>query len=117
MGSSLPSSDFGYAAATCARVLPIVMPLRVAYVRSAVTVIRRTLALPERGWFLGYGRYQPRTRRSAALHGASIGATLVGEILIGTGSPLAGVGALLTGATLDAAAADADRDSEAQRSR
>lgn len=66
-------------------------------------------------WFLGNGKYRPRTRRSAALHGASIGATLVGEILIGSGSPLAGVGALLTGATLDAAAADADRDSEAQR--
>ena len=68
-------------------------------------------------WFLGYGHYRPRTHRSAALHGASIGATLAGEILLGTGSPLAGIGALLTGATLDAAAADVDRDSEAQRSR
>jgi hypothetical protein len=42
-------------------------------------------------------------------------ATLLGEILLGTGSPLAGVGAMVTGATLDAAAADADRDAEARR--
>ncbi|HEY5945833.1 MAG TPA: hypothetical protein VIV40_10095, partial [Kofleriaceae bacterium] len=57
----------------------------------------------------------PRTARSAALHGGSMGATILGEILIGTGSPLAGVGALVTGATLDAAGADVDRDAEARR--
>lgn len=69
------------------------------------------------GWFMGYGAYRPRTARSAALHGGSMAATLLGEILIGTGSPLAGVGALVTGATLDAAAADVDRDAEAKRAR
>jgi hypothetical protein len=68
-------------------------------------------------WFMGQGHYRPRTRRSAALHGASIGATLAGEVLLGSDSPLAGLGALLTAATLDAAAADVDRDSEARRSR
>jgi hypothetical protein len=69
------------------------------------------------GWFMGYGAYRPRTARSAALHGGSMAATLIGEILIGTGSPLAGVGALVTGATLDAAAADVDRDAESRRVR
>lgn len=68
-------------------------------------------------WFMGDAHYRPRTARSAALHGGSIGATLAGEILLSTGSPLAGVGALLTGATLDAAAADVDRDSESRRRR
>ena len=67
------------------------------------------------GWFLGYGRYQPRTARSAALHGGSVAATLIGEILLRSGTPAAGVGVLLTGATLDAAAADADRDAESRR--
>lgn len=66
-------------------------------------------------WFMGDAYYRPRTARSAGLHAGSIGATLVGEILVGSGSPLAGVGALLTGATLDAAAADVDRDAEARR--
>ncbi len=66
-------------------------------------------------WYMGDYMYRPRTKRSAALHGASIGATIAGEILMGTGSPLAGVGAFLTGATLDAASADADRDAEARR--
>jgi len=66
-------------------------------------------------WFMGDGHYRPRTRRSAALHGASIGATIAGEVLLGSGSPLAGIGALLTGVTLDAAAADADRDAESRR--
>jgi hypothetical protein len=69
------------------------------------------------GWFMGYGAYRPRTKRSAALHGGSMASTLLGEILIGSGSPLAGVGALVTGATLDAAAADVDRDAEARRKR
>ena len=68
-------------------------------------------------WFMGDAHYRPRTARSAALHGGAIGATLVGEILVGTGAPLAGVGALLTGATLDAAAADVDRDAESRRRR
>lgn len=66
-------------------------------------------------WFVGHGRYRPRTARSAALHGGSIAATLVGEILLSADSPLAGVGALLTGATLDAAAAEADGNAEARR--
>lgn len=66
-------------------------------------------------WFIGYGHYRPRSARSAALHGGSIAATLLGEILLQSGSPAAGVGALLTGATLDAAAADVDRDAEARR--
>jgi hypothetical protein len=66
-------------------------------------------------WFMGAAHYHPRTARSAALHGGSIAATLAGEILIGSGSPLAGVGALLTGATLDAAAADVDRDAESRQ--
>ncbi len=67
------------------------------------------------GWFMGYGAYRPRTARSAALHGGSIAATLLGEVLLESGTPAAGVGALLTGATLDAAAADVDRDAEARR--
>jgi len=66
-------------------------------------------------WFIGAGHYRPRSRRAAALHGGSIAATLLGEILLSADSPVAGVGALLTGATLDAAAADADRDAEARR--
>ncbi len=69
----------------------------------------------EGGWFMGYGVYRPRTARSAALHGGSMAATLLGEILLESGTPAAGVGALLTGATLDAAAADVDRDAEARR--
>jgi hypothetical protein len=68
-------------------------------------------------WYMGDYMYRPRTKRSGALHGASIGATLAGEILMGSGSPLAGVGAFLTGATLDAAAADSDRDAEARNPR
>lgn len=67
------------------------------------------------GFYFGRGHYRPRTRRSAALHAGSAGATLLGEILLSTGSPLAGVGAMAAGATMDAAAADADRDAEAQR--
>lgn len=66
-------------------------------------------------WFLGYGHYRPRTARSAALHGGSMAATIAGQILMSADSPLAGVGALLTGATLDAAAADVDRDAESRR--
>jgi hypothetical protein len=69
------------------------------------------------GIYFGAHHYRPRSARSAALHGASMGATLLGEILLGTGSPLAGVGALAAGATLDAAAADVDRDAEARRPR
>jgi hypothetical protein len=40
---------------------------------------------------------------------------MLGEILLAADSPVAGIGAMLTGATLDAAAADADRDAEARR--
>lgn len=66
-------------------------------------------------FYMGYPQFRPRNARSAALHSGAAGATLLGEILLGTGSPLAGVGAMLTGATLDAAAADVDRDAEARR--
>jgi len=66
-------------------------------------------------FYMGYPQFRPRSRRSAALHGGAAASTLLGEILLGTGSPLAGVGAMMTGATLDAAAADADRDAEARR--
>lgn len=69
------------------------------------------------GWFMGVGHYRPRSRRSAALHGGAIGATMLGEILLATGSPLAGLGMLAGAATLDAAAADSDRDAEARRGR
>ena len=69
----------------------------------------------EGGFFIGYGHYRPRTARSAALHGGSIASTLLGQILLESGTPAAGVGMLLTGATLDAAAADVDRDAEARR--
>jgi len=72
------------------------------------------IGLDGNAWFVGAGHYRPRTARSAALHGGSMAATLAGEILMGTGSPLAGVGAMLTGATLDAAAADVDRDTESR---
>ena len=67
------------------------------------------------GIYFGAHHYRPRTRRSAALHAGSMGATLLGEILLSTGSPLAGVGAMAAGATMDAAGADADRDAEAAR--
>ncbi len=69
-------------------------------------------------WFLGayqYGTYSPRSGRAAALHGGSVAATLLGEILMSADAPIAGLGALLTGATLDAAAADADHAAEARR--
>lgn len=68
-------------------------------------------------WFMGIDYYRPRTARSAALHGGSMASTLLGEILLHSGAPVAGVGAMLTGATLDAAAADVDRDAEARRPR
>jgi hypothetical protein len=73
------------------------------------------LAIDGGGWWIGHGRYRPGSGRAAALHGGSMAATFLGELLLATDSPLAGVGALVTGATLDAAAADADRDAEAQR--
>jgi hypothetical protein len=66
-------------------------------------------------WFISYGHYHPLTKRSAALHTGSVAASLVGEILMSANSPLAGVGAMITGATLDAAAADVDRDAESRR--
>lgn len=69
------------------------------------------------GIYFGAHAYRPRSRRSSALHAGAVGATLLGEILLSTGSPLAGVGALAAGVTMDAAAADADRDAEAQRKR
>lgn len=66
-------------------------------------------------WFVGYGRYHPRSARAAALHGGSVAATLIGEILLQADSPIAGIGAMLTGATLDAASSDADKHAEARR--
>ena len=66
-------------------------------------------------FFMGYPQYHPRTARSAALHGGAAASTLLGEILLGSGLPVAGVGAMLTGATLDSAAADVDRDAESRR--
>ncbi len=103
--------------------VPVVSSLRLDAARAAAEVFDSTWRYPDAApvvsltgdqWFFGHGMYAPRSSRSAALHGGSIAATLVGEILLGTGSPLAGVGAMVTGATLDAAAADADRDAEAR---
>jgi hypothetical protein len=100
--------------------------LRLEAARVANDVFGASWRYPEPGsmlaveggyWFIGVGDYRPRTARSAALHGGSIAATMLGEILLGTGSPLGGVGALVTGATLDAAAADVDRDAESRRPR
>jgi len=68
-------------------------------------------------FFMGYPQYRPRTARSAALSGGAAASTLIGEILLGSGLPIAGVGAMVTGATLDAAAADVDRDAEGHRRR
>lgn len=74
------------------------------------------LGFTEGQWFLGYGQYHPRTRRSAALHVGSMASTMAGQILLDA-SPLLGAAALITGATLDAAAADVDRDAEARGGR
>lgn len=98
--------------------------LRLEAARIAADRFAETWRYPEPGpilgrdggaWFTGVGYYQPRTPRAAALHGGAMAATLVGEILMSANSPLAGVGAMLTGATLDAATADADRAAEARR--
>lgn len=106
--------------------VPTVSSLRLDAARAAAEVFDNSWRYPDAApvfsldgdrWFLGHGNYAPSSRRASALHGASMAATLVGEILLGTGSPLAGVGAMVTGATLDAAAADADRDAEARRPR
>jgi len=105
---------------------PLVPSLRLEALRIAGERADNDWRYPEPGpvlgfddgrWFMGYGHYRPRTKRSAALHGGSIAATLLGEILLESGTPAAGVGMLLTGATLDAAAADVDRDAEARRRR
>ncbi len=69
------------------------------------------------GWFVGQGYYRPLSSRSGALHTGSVAATLLGEILLSADSPLAGLGALVTGVTLDAATADADRDAERRGAR
>lgn len=70
----------------------------------------------EDGFFIGWGHYRPRTKRAAALHGGSIASTLLGQMLLDT-VPVAGVGLFAAGATLDAAAADVERDTEARRRR
>ncbi len=103
---------------------PPVLSLRLEAARVAGEQFALQWRYPEPGpllgvegglWYIGVGRYSPRSRRSAALHTGSVAATLLGEILLAADSPIAGIGALLTGATLDAAAADADRDAEARR--
>jgi hypothetical protein len=105
---------------------PIVPSLRLEAARVASERYQDTWRYPDQeaiigmdgnGWFFGVGHYRPRTARSAALHAGSVGATLLGEILLSVDSPLAGLGALATGATLDAAGADADRDAEAAQPR
>lgn len=54
--------------------------------------------------------------RAGKLHAGAMAATFIGEMLLGLGaSPFAAVGALVTGATLDAASSDAARDQEAAR--
>jgi len=103
---------------------PVVPSLRLEAARIAGERVEGDWRFPEPGlvfgiedglWFIGHGHYRPRTARSAALHTGSIAATMLGEILLSTDSPLAGVGALIGGATLDSAAADVDRDAEARR--
>ena len=103
---------------------PVVPSLRLEAIRIAGERADNDWRFPEPGaiagienglFYMGYFHYRPRNARSAALHGGSIAATMLGEILLGSGSPAAGVGALLTGATLDAAAADVDRDAESRR--
>jgi len=104
--------------------LPPVPSLRLEAARVAGEQFALQWRYPEPGallgvegglWYIGAGHYSPRSGRSAALHGGSVAATLLGQILLAADSPVAGIGALLTGATLDAAAADADRDAEARR--
>jgi hypothetical protein len=103
---------------------PDVPSLRIEAARVASESFENSWRFPDVGplfgvdgglWFVGHGRDRPRSGRAAALHGGSIAATLIGEILLQADSPLAGVGAMLTGATLDAAAADSDRNAEARR--
>lgn len=103
---------------------PEVPSLRVEAARSAFEQFEDSWRFPDAGplfgmdgglWFVGHGRYHPRSARAAALHGGSIAATILGEILLQADSPIAGIGAMLTGATLDAATADADRAAEARR--
>ncbi len=98
--------------------------LRVEAARSAFEQFEDSWRFPDAGplfgidggrWFVGHGHYHPRSARAAALHGGSIAATILGEILLQADSPIAGLGAMLTGATLDAATADADRAAEARR--
>jgi hypothetical protein len=103
---------------------PIVPSLRIEAARVAAERYQDNWRFPEpgalagfdgSGFFIGAGYYRPRTARSAALHAGAAASSLLGEILLATDSPLAGLGALATGATLDAAAADADRDAEARK--
>ncbi len=103
---------------------PRVLSMRIDAARVASEQFQESWRYPEPGpifgyergfWFTGAGHYRPRTARSAALHGGSIAATIIGEILMAADSPLAGVGAMLTGATLDAAAAEADGAAEGRR--
>lgn len=97
--------------------------LRLEGARAAAEVFENSWRYPDTspilsidggGWMVG-NYYRPTSRRSAALHGGSMAATFVGELLLATGSPLAGIGAMVTGATLDAAAADVDRDVESRK--
>jgi hypothetical protein len=120
--SSTPSTVIAPLLLTDMPVLPV-PSLRLEAIRIAGERFDLDWRYPEPGplfgseggqWFIGYGHYRPLTKRSAALHTGSIAATMVGEILMAADSPLAGVGALITGATLDAAAADVDRDAESR---
>ncbi len=106
--------------------IPTVASLRLDAARAAAEVFENSWRYPDASplftivggsWFVGGGRYTPRSGRAGSLHTGSVVATFVGELLIASGSPLAGVGAMVTGVTLDAAAADADRDAEAARKR
>jgi len=102
---------------------PPVPSLRIEALRVAGERVDSDWHYPEPGpvfgydrgfWFVGYDQYTPRTGRSAALHAGSVSATILGGMLLDA-IPAAGAAALAAGVTLDAAAADVDRDAEARK--